>query len=109
MNAMVPPLPEVIERRQPDIVALARRFRVETLMIFGSAATGEFDPSRSDIDLVVRFRDMPPTDHADCYFGLLHALEDLLGTRVDLLEEEAISNPYLQRSIDQSKRTLYAA
>ena len=40
---------------------------------------------------------MSPAEHAGCYVGLLHALEDLLDTSVDLVEEEAIRNPYRQR------------
>jgi uncharacterized protein len=79
------------------------------LTLFGSAASGEFDPSRSDVDLLVRFRAMSPAEHADAYFGLLEALEELLGRSIDLLEEGAVRNPYLQRSIDQSRRILYAA
>lgn len=102
-------LAEIIENRGAEITALAERFHVATLSLFGSAATGAFDPLRSDVDLLVTFRDMPPTEHADAYFGLLEALQELLGRRVDLLEEGAIHNPYLRRSIDATKRTLYAA
>lgn len=106
---MVSRLPEFIESRRAEFAGLARRFGVERLALFGSAATGEFDESRSDIDFVVAFRDMTPAEHADAYFGLLEALQDLLGHRVDLLEEGAIRNPYLRQSIDAAKRTLYAA
>ncbi len=60
-------------------------------------------------DTVVAFRDMTPAQHADAYFGLLEALQGLLAYRVDLLEEGAIRNPYLRRSVDAAKRTLYAA
>ena len=102
-------VPEVIESHLADIAALAERFGVETLALFGSAATGEFDASRSDIDLVVTFRQMGPAEHAEAYFGLLEALQDVLAYQVDLLEEGAIRNRYLRRSIDLAKRTLYAA
>jgi Predicted nucleotidyltransferases len=109
MMSMTAGLPEFIESRRTVIAAFAQRFDVERLALFGSAATGEFDESRSDLDFVVAFRDMAPAEHADAYFGLLDALQDLLGHRVDLLEEGAIRNPYLRQSIDAGKRTLYAA
>jgi uncharacterized protein len=100
--------PDVIDSHLAEIVGLAKRFGVETLVLFGSAATGEFS-SGSDIDLVVSFRDMSPEQHADAYFGLLEALQEVFGCPVDLLEEAAIRNPYFRRSIDAAKRTLYAA
>jgi uncharacterized protein len=106
---MPPAFPAVIESHRGQIAALAERHRVETLALFGSAATGEFDGSRSDIDFLVTFRGMSPAEHAEAYFGLLESLENLLDRRVDLLEEGAISNRYLRQSIEVSKRMLYAA
>ncbi len=106
---MAAALPDLIEQQRADIATIASRFDVASLTLFGSAARGEFDAARSDIDLLVTFLPMSPRQHADWYFGLLAALEDLLGRPVDLLEERAIRNPYLLRSIDEEKRTLYAA
>jgi predicted nucleotidyltransferase len=105
---MTAALPVVIDSHLAEIATLGRRFGVQTLELFGSAATGELS-SGSDIDLVVSFREMSPAEHADSYFGLLDALQDVFGCPVDLLEEGAIRNPYLRRSIDAAKRTLYSA
>jgi predicted nucleotidyltransferase len=52
---------------------------------------------------------MKPKQHADNFFGLADGLERLLGRRIDLLEREPIENPYLLRSIDESRVLLYAA
>ena len=49
--------------------ALCRRFGVRRLDLFGSAATGRFDPTRSDLDFLVVFEEIPPTAYADAYFG----------------------------------------
>jgi hypothetical protein len=91
------------------LVELCRHYRGERLELVGSAAGGEFDRERSDLDFVVQFAQMPPVEHADCYFGLLLSLERLFGRQVDLLEAGAISNPYVRRSIDASRVLLYAA
>ncbi len=51
--------------------ALCRRFGVRRLDLFGSAASGRFDPGRSDLDFVVSFADLlPPAAYADAWFGL---------------------------------------
>jgi len=47
-----------------------RKFRVRRLDLFGSATTGNSDPARSDVDLLVEFEAMPPGAYAAAYFGL---------------------------------------
>jgi predicted nucleotidyltransferase len=34
-------------------------------------------------------------------------LQEVLGREVDLLEEQAIKNPYLRKSVDSSKMLIY--
>jgi uncharacterized protein len=58
---------------------LCPKFRVRRLDLFGSATTGNFDPARSDVDLLVEFEAMPPSAYAAAYFGLRAAAETLLG------------------------------
>jgi predicted nucleotidyltransferase len=93
----------------PTILAeLCRRFHVQTLEVFGSAATGAgFDVAHSDIDLLVRFEALEPGDYAHAYFGLHQALEALTGRSVDLLSEQALENPYLRRRVDAERRLLF--
>jgi len=47
--------------------------------------------------------------HLDRFFGLLFYLEDHLSGRIDLLEENAIRNPHLQKAIEQEKKVIYGA
>lgn len=42
-----------------------------------------------------------------CPEQLKYALEDVLGREVDLLEEQAIRNPYLKENIDRTKALMY--
>ena len=97
------------EVNRHGIENLCRQFGVNRLEVFGSATGDGFDPGRSDVDLLVRFEPCPPEDHADRYFGLLSALRDLLGREVDLLEIDALSNPYLIREIDATRTLVYAS
>ena len=49
-----------------------------------------------------------PGTYADQYFGLLEALEDLFQRKVDLVEAEAIRNPYFRESIEATSELIYA-
>jgi predicted nucleotidyltransferase len=87
----------LIEGKLPEIVDLCRRYRVRKLEIFGSAANGRFVPAISDLDFLVEYEPVTDKEHADCYFGLLFALEDLFAREVDVVEAGAICNPYFLR------------
>ena len=81
----------------PGIIALCKMYKVKRLFAFGSVLTNRFT-DKSDIDWVVDF---------DNFFDLKYALEKLLGRKVDLLEEQAIRNPYLKEDIDMTKKLIY--
>lgn len=98
-----------IDAHLSDIEALCRRFGVKRLDLFGSAAGDRFDPSRSDFDFLVDLGEQPSAAYVDAYFGLQESLEQLLGRPVDLVTEPSLTNPYLRKSILQSRQLLYAA
>jgi predicted nucleotidyltransferase len=99
----------LIEMRRSDIAALCRRFHVNRLEVFGSAARGlDFDPARSDVDLLVTY--LP--DHQPgiaAHQDLRHALEDLFGRPVDLVMDAAVENPFIRSGIDRARQAIYAA
>ena len=104
-----PLLPPCLSERLDEIERLCQQFGVDRLEVFGSAADGRFDPSRSDVDLIVNLRSDPSRSLADRFFGLNDALEALLGRKVDLLTDQPIRNPYLRRSVDATRRDLYVS
>jgi uncharacterized protein len=91
------------------VALLCRKFRVERLELFGSAAQGTFDPNSSDLDFLVEFQTMPPVEHSRAYFGLLFALEDHFHQSIDLVETIAVSNPHFLKKIESQRSVLYAA
>ena len=81
---------------------------VRRLVLFGSRARGDADPA-SDVDLLVTFEPASPKERAAALFGLQDDLERLVGRTVDLLEEDAVTNPYLRDSIERAHVVLYEA
>ena len=99
----------IIELKKAELAVLCRRFHVRRLDLFGSATGEDFDPSRSDVDLLVEFAPGGTLRALDQYFNLKEALEALLDREVDLVVASAVKNPYIWKSIEESRETLYAA
>ncbi len=96
----------LIQKNVEKINKLCDEHHVKSLEVFGSLLTDQFNDS-SDIDLVVEFKQIDLASYANNYFSLKEALEEALNRQVDLLEKQAIRNPYLRRSIEQSKGLIY--
>jgi predicted nucleotidyltransferase len=82
---------------------------VRRLEVFGSAATGRFNPESSDLDFLVELEPGSHGELADRYLGLLTDLERLFGRPIDLLMPAAVNNPYFLKQIESSRTLLYAA
>jgi len=100
---------DLIERHRPQIEALCRKYRVRRLDLFGSAASGEFDPATSDVDFFYEFDPDDMEGLADRYFNLIEDLERLLGRKVDLVSSKYTTNPYFLQVANRHRVTLYAA
>jgi len=99
----------LIEQHADALAAICRDRHVAVLDLFGSAATGAFDPAHSDLDFLVTFADLAPQAMADAYFGLLDDLESLFDRPVDLVCAKAMRNPYFIQAAEESRVRLYAA
>lgn len=98
----------MIEEHSGQLAELCRRFGVERLCLFGSAAHGGFRPGESDLDFVVEMADRQPTgEYAERYLGFAEELERLFGRRVDLFTEDSIRNPYFRREIEATRQIGY--
>jgi predicted nucleotidyltransferase len=99
----------LVRDQLPNLMSLCRKYRVQTLALFGSALRDDFVPQRSDLDFLVEFLPLSPVEHSRAYFGLLEELEALFGRPVDLVERPALRNPYIRDNIEQTQEILYAA
>jgi uncharacterized protein len=83
----------------PEIEALARKHGAVRLRVFGSVARGE-ERTDSDVDfLVLMGEDRSLLDR----ITLKHALEDLLGRRVDLVSERAIAKGLRRQVLEEAQ------
>jgi predicted nucleotidyltransferase len=99
-----------LAKPQLDAIAVAcRQHRVLRMHLFGSVLRGDFDPSHSDLDLLVEFQPVDPGALVDAYFGLERQLSAITGQRVDLVMADAVRNPYVRADIDASKQLIYEA
>lgn len=96
----------IIEINKDRINALCQKHKVSKLFVFGFVLTNNFKES-SDVDFLVDFANIELYDYADNYFQLKNSLEQLLQRPIDLLEDIALKNPYLRKSIDASKELVY--
>lgn len=96
----------LIDKNKEKINRLCEQHKVRNLFAFGSVLTDRFN-NDSDIDFVVDFDNVDLLEYADNYFDLKFALEDLFNRPVDLLENQAIKNPYLREEIDSHKVRVY--
>jgi len=80
---------------------------VKRLELVGSATRDDFQPDKSDIDVLVDFKGNERL--FERYFDLKEQLEQCFGRRVDVIQSTALKNPYVKQSIDCDWIALYEA
>src|SRR5688500_18530260 len=99
----------IVTQRRSELAELCRRYRVQRLELFGSAADDRFDPARIDLDFHVEFLPLVEGEHADAYFGLRESLASLFGRCIDLVMTKSIRNRYFLQQIEPTRTLMYAA
>ena len=89
------------------LAAFCRKWRIRELSLFGSALRDDFGPE-SDLDFLVSFEPETGWD----LFDLVEMREELVrhfGRPVDLVEKEALRNPWRKFEILRTHEVIYAA
>ena len=89
------------------LAAFCRRWGIREIALFGSALRDDFGAD-SDLDFLVSFEPGVSLD-IDRYLDLKQELEEALGRRVDLVEVEALRNPWRKYEILRTREIIYAA
>ena len=85
---------------------LCINYNVEKMYLFGSVLNSKFNEN-SDIDLLVKFKEIELAEYFNNYINFKEKLVALYGREVDLLEEQTLRNPILIKSINNSKELIY--
>jgi len=96
----------IVEQNILSVFELCKLHNVKNMYLFGSILTEKFS-SDSDVDFLVNFGQVDQYQYFNNYMELKEKLEQLLSRPVDLLEEQAVRNPVLRRSIDHNKKLIY--
>ena len=98
---------DLVKQKKTELATLCRTFRVARLDLFGSAATGKFNPESSDLDFMIEFENRSEPGLLNRYLDFAEALEQLFNRHVDLVTQHSIRNPYFQEAIASTKQSLY--
>ncbi len=94
-------LQNLIRDKSKEILRVSRQHGARSVRIFGSAARGDAGET-SDLDILV---EMEARSSLLDIVAIQQDLEDLLGCKVDVVTESALS-PYIRESILKEARTL---
>jgi uncharacterized protein len=97
---------ELIEKNIEIIKNYCAQHDVEKLYAFGSVISDNLT-DKSDIDLLIKFKEIPCDLYTDNYFNLHKLFERVFKRKVDLLTENSLSNPFFIKKINETKRLLY--
>jgi len=89
------------------LAAFCRKWRIRELSLFGSALRDDFGPE-SDLDFLVSFEPGADWDLFDLV-DMKGELETHFGRPVDLIEKEALRNPWRKHEILRTREVVYAA
>ncbi|MRR15437.1 MAG: DNA polymerase subunit beta [Deltaproteobacteria bacterium] len=90
-----------------SIKAFCVKWKIAEFSLFGSVLRDDFRPD-SDIDVLLSFKDNSAWSLYD-FVDMKDELRSIFGREVDLVEKEAIRNPYRRHSMLAEHEVLYAA
>ncbi|MBD5276644.1 MAG: nucleotidyltransferase [Bacteroides sp.] len=97
---------KLIELNIDKIATLCKKYKVSRLWVFGSILTPRFNDN-SDVDFSVEFKYDLIDDLFVIFFDFIEELQTLLGRKVDVVDETAISNRYFRKELDATKVLIY--
>ena len=85
---------------QPQIAEFCRVHGIRRLRLFGSVLRDDFDPSRSDVDVLVEY--LPGTKLGFNHFGFEEQLSKLFGRRADLCTPDMLSRYFADEVLSKT-------
>lgn len=103
MNSILsnPNLQKNINLKEDDIRSFCQKWSIKDFYFFGSVVTENFSKEKSDIDIMVDFKENTDWSLFD-HFHMVEELEAVFKRKVDLLTKRAVEkskNPYRKKNI----------
>jgi len=95
-------LPIVIDREK--ITAFCRARGIRKLSLFGSVLRDDFDPQRSDVDVLAEFEPGALQGVGFRYFGYAEELAKIIGRKVDFCSR---LNKYIENAVRREALPIY--
>ncbi len=97
----------LITNNLQKIIALCKKYKVKTLYVFGSILTPRFNEN-SDVDFSATFHlEDDPLVAGENRIQFYIGLQELLGRKIDLVDEDSIRNPYFIEELNETKQLIY--
>ena len=96
-----------IDLAEDRVADFCRRWKVTEFALLGSVLRDDFGPD-SDIDVLVTFQSDAPWSMWDL-LDMREQLQNLFGRAVDLVEKDALRNPFRKQEILRRHKVVYAA
>jgi len=99
-----------VHYNRDELARLCQRHGISKLSFFGSVLRDDFDPQRSDVDVLIELK--PEAEEGLTYFflgGIVADLEDLLGRRVDLTMRRSLREEFREEILSTAEAQYVAA
>ena len=96
-----------VDKYRHQIIQFCHAWSVAEISIFGSAIREDFC-AESDVDVLVSFQNNVTWSLFDLV-AMQQELGNIFGRQVDLVEKEALRNPFRRHAILKDREVLYAA
>ena len=93
--------------QEDKIEDFCQRWKITEFALFGSVLRDDFRPD-SDVDVLVSFAEDAGWNLID-WVDMREEIESILGREVDLVEKNALRNPFRRHTILRTKEVIYAA
>lgn len=90
-----------------QVAAFCRKWQITELALFGSVLRDDFGPD-SDVDVLATFAPDAPWSLFD-WPDMMDELQAIFGREIDLLEKDALRNPFRRHTILSTRQVIYAA
>jgi predicted nucleotidyltransferase len=95
-----------IDIPQDKIKEFCKKWKVAEFSLFGSVLRDDFGPD-SDVDVLVSFFEDAPWSLFD-WVVMIDELKEIFGRDVDLVEKEALRNPFRKQAILREMEVIHA-